>query len=212
MLLLTFIKLRIFKKIWWFWIKLCHLETFYRYSTQVYSYYIANFFDTQFELQTGNNLSSETHTTIETSVSDSIRANTFIGPLSYAIGGSMTNLYDSSTSTNFHTNGNEGFTGIVVDLQSEMYLSKIKLFFGANNLSQIAVFCQNDASVWTNYNSTYKMTFIYLHSQMMSEWMHFYLLAFFGLFWYSSPPQLRYPQLSYFCSNAILNWVQKNSS
>ena len=29
---------------------------------------------------------------------------------------------------------------------------------------------------------------------------------------YSSPPQLRYPQLSYFCSNAILNWVPKNSS
>ena len=29
---------------------------------------------------------------------------------------------------------------------------------------------------------------------------------------YSSPPQLRYPQLCYFCSYAILNWVQKNSS
>jgi len=29
---------------------------------------------------------------------------------------------------------------------------------------------------------------------------------------YSSPPQLRYPQLSYFRSSAILNWVQKNSS
>ena len=29
---------------------------------------------------------------------------------------------------------------------------------------------------------------------------------------YSSPPQLRYPQLSYFHSNAILNWVPKNSS
>ena len=29
---------------------------------------------------------------------------------------------------------------------------------------------------------------------------------------YSSPPQLRYPQLSYFRSNAILNWVPKNSS
>ena len=27
--------------------------------------------------------------------------------------------------------------------------------------------------------------------------------------YYSSPPQLRYPQLSYFRSNAILNWVQK---
>ena len=30
--------------------------------------------------------------------------------------------------------------------------------------------------------------------------------------WYSSPPQLRYPQLSYFHSSAILNWVPKNSS
>ena len=29
---------------------------------------------------------------------------------------------------------------------------------------------------------------------------------------YSSPPQLRYPQLRYICSYAILNWVQKNSS
>ena len=29
---------------------------------------------------------------------------------------------------------------------------------------------------------------------------------------YCSPPQLRYPQLSYFRSNAILSWVQKNSS
>ena len=29
---------------------------------------------------------------------------------------------------------------------------------------------------------------------------------------YSSPPQLHYPQLRYFCSYAILNWVQKNSS
>ena len=29
---------------------------------------------------------------------------------------------------------------------------------------------------------------------------------------YSSPPQLSYPQLRYFCSYAILNWVQKNSS
>ena len=26
---------------------------------------------------------------------------------------------------------------------------------------------------------------------------------------YSSPSQLRYPQLSYFRNNAILNWVQK---
>ena len=33
-----------------------------------------------------------------------------------------------------------------------------------------------------------------------------------GNFMYSSPPQLRYPQLSYFRSNAILNWVPKNSS
>ena len=30
--------------------------------------------------------------------------------------------------------------------------------------------------------------------------------------WYSSPSQLRYPQLSYFRSNAILNWVLKTSS
>ena len=29
---------------------------------------------------------------------------------------------------------------------------------------------------------------------------------------YSSPSQLRYPQLSYFHSNATLNWVPKNSS
>ena len=29
---------------------------------------------------------------------------------------------------------------------------------------------------------------------------------------YSSPPLLRYPQLSYFRSYTILNWVQKNSS
>ena len=29
---------------------------------------------------------------------------------------------------------------------------------------------------------------------------------------YSSPSQLRYPQLSYFRRNAILNWVQKNLS
>ena len=29
---------------------------------------------------------------------------------------------------------------------------------------------------------------------------------------YSSPPQLRYPQLHYFCNYAILNWVQINSS
>ena len=29
---------------------------------------------------------------------------------------------------------------------------------------------------------------------------------------YSSPPQLRYPQLSYFRSNAILNSVPKNLS
>ena len=29
---------------------------------------------------------------------------------------------------------------------------------------------------------------------------------------YSSPSKLRYPQLSYFRSNAILNWVLKNSS
>ena len=27
---------------------------------------------------------------------------------------------------------------------------------------------------------------------------------------YSSPPQFHYPQLSYFHSNAILNWVQPN--
>ena len=35
---------------------------------------------------------------------------------------------------------------------------------------------------------------------------------FSALLKYSSPPQLRYPQLSYFRSNAILNWVPKNSS
>ena len=29
---------------------------------------------------------------------------------------------------------------------------------------------------------------------------------------YSSPPQLCYPQLSYFCGNGILNCVQKKSS
>ena len=29
---------------------------------------------------------------------------------------------------------------------------------------------------------------------------------------YSSPPQLRYTQLNYFHSYAILNWVPKNSS
>ena len=44
-----------------------------------------------------------------------------------------------------------------------------------------------------------------------------YLWAFFDppspLFSiYGSPSQLRYPQLSYFRSNAILNWVPKNSS
>ena len=33
-----------------------------------------------------------------------------------------------------------------------------------------------------------------------------------GTSMYSSPPQLRYPQLNYFHSNAILNWVPKNSS
>ena len=36
--------------------------------------------------------------------------------------------------------------------------------------------------------------------------------TYLKVFWYSSPSQLRYPQLSYFRSNAILNWVQKNSS
>ena len=30
-------------------------------------------------------------------------------------------------------------------------------------------------------------------------------------YYYSCPSQLRYPQLSYFPSYAILNWVQKNS-
>ena len=35
----------------------------------------------------------------------------------------------------------------------------------------------------------------------------------FKIMWhYSSPPQLNYPQLHYFRSYAILNWVQKNSS
>ena len=31
------------------------------------------------------------------------------------------------------------------------------------------------------------------------------------LYRYSTPPQLRYPELRYFRSYAILNWVQKNS-
>ena len=30
--------------------------------------------------------------------------------------------------------------------------------------------------------------------------------------WYSSPPQLPHPQLRYFCSYTILNWIQKNLS
>ena len=37
----------------------------------------------------------------------------------------------------------------------------------------------------------------------------FFYMEFLQVGMYSSPPQLRYPQLPYFCSYAILNWVPK---
>ena len=42
--------------------------------------------------------------------------------------------------------------------------------------------------------------------ELVKEWVAKSRPPFFK---YSSPPQLRYPQLRYFCNYAILNWVQK---